>query len=99
MPLKPIKNSQNLELPPIPIKFPLSMPVPYRQHILYRQKEQFSDGVGYNWIDTLKEHASAQVSDQMMANAHHVFPHNTPTSKEGYYYRSIFEDRFPQVSF
>ncbi|CAM6095398.1 unnamed protein product [Calypogeia fissa] len=68
------------------------------KHILYRQKEQFSDGVGYSWIDGLKEHAASQVSDKMMANARHVFPYNTPTTKEAYYYRQIFEKRFPQQS-
>eukprot|EP00850_Spirogloea_muscicola_P015747 SM000123S25859 [mRNA] locus=s123:338049:342948:+ [translate_table: standard] len=69
------------------------------KHILYRQKEQFSDGVGYSWIDSLKEHAAFKVSDQMMASAKHMFPHNTPTTKEGYYYRMIFEQKyFPQES-
>eukprot|EP00271_Cylindrocystis_brebissonii_P021106 TRINITY_DN7378_c1_g1_i1.p1 TRINITY_DN7378_c1_g1~~TRINITY_DN7378_c1_g1_i1.p1 ORF type:complete len:598 (+),score=116.46 TRINITY_DN7378_c1_g1_i1:262-2055(+) len=65
------------------------------KRILYRQKEQFSDGVGYSWIDGLKEHAAAQVSDQMMANARHVFPHNTPATKEAFFYRGIFEKHFP----
>jgi len=68
------------------------------KHILYRQKEQFSDGVGYSWIDGIKEHAASQVTDQMLANAKHVYPHNTPGTKEGYYYRSIFERCFPQES-
>lgn len=98
------------------------------QHILYRQKEQFSDGVGYSWIDGLKAHAAehvsnfvvllisffldgererervmtdgvdpVQVSDKMMQNAKHIYPHNTPTTKEAYYYRMIFERFFPQV--
>ncbi|TFJ94856.1 adenine phosphoribosyltransferase [Platysternon megacephalum] len=66
------------------------------KHILYRQKEQFSDGVGYSWIDGLKAHAEEHVTDKMMLNAAHIFPHNTPTSKEGYYYRMIFERFFPQ---
>jgi asparagine synthase (glutamine-hydrolysing) len=66
------------------------------KHILYRQKEQFSDGVGYSWIDGLKEHASMQVTDQMMANAKHIYPYNTPATKEAYYYRLLFERRFPQ---
>lgn len=66
------------------------------KHILYRQKEQFSDGVGYSWIDGLKEHASMQVTDQMMANARHIYPYNTPGTKEAYYYRLLFERRFPQ---
>ncbi|KAM7259370.1 hypothetical protein ACFE04_015111 [Oxalis oulophora] len=68
------------------------------KHILYRQKEQFSDGVGYNWIDGLKSHAAEQVTDKMMQNADHIFPHNTPPSKEEYYYRMIFEKHFPQNS-
>ncbi|KAG0597217.1 hypothetical protein M758_UG321500 [Ceratodon purpureus] len=68
------------------------------KHILYRQKEQFSDGVGYSWIDGLKDHAISQVTDKMLANAKHVYPHNTPNTKEGYYYRMIFERCFPQES-
>ncbi|CAN6194885.1 unnamed protein product [Urochloa humidicola] len=66
------------------------------KHILYRQKEQFSDGVGYSWIDGLKDHAASNVSDKMLSNAKFIFPHNTPTTKEGYYYRMIFERLFPQ---
>ncbi|KAJ1437616.1 Rossmann-like alpha/beta/alpha sandwich fold [Sesbania bispinosa] len=68
------------------------------KHILYRQKEQFSDGVGYSWIDGLKAHAAKHVSDKMMLNAGNIFPHNTPTTKEAYYYRMIFERFFPQNS-
>ncbi|CAN1266588.1 Asparagine synthetase [glutamine-hydrolyzing] 1, partial [Linum perenne] len=68
------------------------------KHILYRQKEQFSDGVGYSWIDGLKAHASQHVTDKMMRNAVHIFPHNTPNTKEAYYYRMIFERFFPQNS-
>ncbi|XP_012462004.1 asparagine synthetase [glutamine-hydrolyzing] 1 [Gossypium raimondii] len=68
------------------------------KHILYRQKEQFSDGVGYSWIDGLKAHAAAHVADKMMLNASNIFPHNTPTTKEAYYYRMIFERFFPQNS-
>ena len=63
--------------------------------IVWRQKEQFSDGVGYNWIDTLKEVAAEQVSDLELENATFRFPINTPMTKEGYYYRTIFETRFP----
>ncbi|KAL2521553.1 Asparagine synthetase [glutamine-hydrolyzing] 3 [Forsythia ovata] len=59
-----------------------------RIHICRRQKEQFSDGVGYSWIDGLKDHANQQVTDAMLANASFVFPENTPTTKEGYYYDS-----------
>ncbi|KAB2028282.1 hypothetical protein ES319_D05G087600v1 [Gossypium barbadense] len=68
------------------------------KHILYRQKEQFSDGVGYSWIDGLKAHAAKNVTDKMMLNASYIFPHNTPTTKEAYYYRMIFERFFPQNS-
>ncbi|XP_062006972.1 asparagine synthetase [glutamine-hydrolyzing] 2-like isoform X1 [Rosa rugosa] len=66
------------------------------KHILYRQKEQFSDGVGYSWIDGLKDHANKQVTDSMLMNASFVYPENTPTTKEGYYYRTIFEKYFPK---
>ncbi|EPS71106.1 asparagine synthetase, partial [Genlisea aurea] len=66
------------------------------KHILYRQKEQFSDGVGYSWIDGLKDHANKQVTDAMLSNAKFVYPENTPTTKEAYYYRSIFEKAFPK---
>ncbi|KAM0953202.1 putative asparagine synthase (glutamine-hydrolyzing) [Dioscorea sansibarensis] len=68
------------------------------KHILYRQKEQFSDGVGYSWIDGLKAHAAQHVTDKMMQNAGNIFPHNTPTTKEAYYYRMIFDRFFPQNS-
>jgi len=63
--------------------------------ILWRQKEQFSDGVGYGWVDHLKAVAEEEVSDQMFAAAANRFPHNTPTTKEGYRYREIFEEYFP----
>ncbi|NID14188.1 asparagine synthase B [Luteibacter yeojuensis] len=63
--------------------------------ILWRQKEQFSDGVGYGWIDGLKDHAARQVSDREFAAAASRFPHNTPATKEAYFYRSLFEKHFP----
>ncbi len=66
--------------------------------ILWRQKEQFSDGVGYSWIDGLKAHVEAQVSDQQMASAAFKFPINTPETKEAYFYRAIFEEHFPLPS-
>ncbi|KYN82929.1 asparagine synthetase B [Vibrio cidicii] len=66
--------------------------------IAWRQKEQFSDGVGYSWIDTLKETAEAKVTDQQMETAKFRFPYNTPTTKEGYVYREIFEELFPLAS-
>lgn len=68
------------------------------KHILYRQKEQFSDGVGYSWIDGLKDHANKQVTDAMLMNASFIYPENTPTTKEAYYYRTIFEKFFPKNS-
>lgn len=63
--------------------------------ILWRQKEQFSDGVGYGWIDGLKAHAEAQVSDRELAAAAKRFPINPPLTKEAYYYRSLFEEFYP----
>lgn len=66
--------------------------------IAWRQKEQFSDGVGYSWIDSLKELTASQVTDEMMKNAHRRFPVNTPMNKEEYYYRSIFEEHFPSAT-
>ncbi|MDF2155246.1 asparagine synthase B [Vibrio sp. CAU 1672] len=66
--------------------------------IAWRQKEQFSDGVGYSWIDTLKEVAEQKISDQQMETAKFRFPYNTPTTKEGYVYREIFEELFPLPS-
>ncbi|MDD9156459.1 asparagine synthase B [Aliivibrio sp. S4TY2] len=65
------------------------------ESIAWRQKEQFSDGVGYSWIDTLRETAEAKVTDQQMESAKFRFPYNTPTTKEGYAYREIFEELFP----
>ncbi|SEV88156.1 asparagine synthase B [Luteibacter sp. 329MFSha] len=63
--------------------------------ILWRQKEQFSDGVGYGWIDGLKAHAEAMVSDREFAAAASRFPLNTPATKEAFFYRTIFETHFP----
>ena len=65
------------------------------KEILWRQKEQFSDGVGYGWIDGLKAHAEAQVSDRELAAADKRFPYNPPQTKEAYYYRSLFEQFYP----
>lgn len=66
--------------------------------VAWRQKEQFSDGVGYSWIDGLKDHAAAQVEDKELANARFRFPHNTPETKEAYFYRCFFEEHFPLES-
>lgn len=63
--------------------------------VAWRQKEQFSDGVGYSWIDTLKVMVANEVSDEQLANAKYKFPIQTPTSKEEFYYRSIFAEHFP----
>jgi asparagine synthase (glutamine-hydrolysing) len=65
------------------------------ESVAWRQKEQFSDGVGYDWIDTLKEVVNEAVTDEQLANAAFRFPLQTPTSKEEFYYRSIFESHFP----
>ncbi len=65
------------------------------EEVAWRQKEQFSDGVGYNWIDTLKAKVEEQVTDDMMKNVHYRFPIQPPQSKEEFYYRSIFEEHFP----
>jgi asparagine synthase (glutamine-hydrolysing) len=66
--------------------------------IVKRQKEQFSDGVGYNWIDQLRAHANERVSDLEMSRASFRFPVNPPDTKEGYFYRTIFEEHFPSES-
>ena len=63
--------------------------------ITWRQKEQFSDGVGYSWIDTLKNLVENKVSDEQIINANHRFPSQTPQNKEEFYYRTIFESHFP----
>ena len=63
-----------------------------------RQKEQNSDGVDYSSIDTLKKEAAKHVTDQQLETAHFRFPYNTPSSKEGYLYREIFEELFPVPS-
>jgi len=68
------------------------------EEIVWRQKEQFSDGVGYSWIDTLKRVTAEAVSDEQMAHAAERFPVNPPRNKEEYYYRSIFAEHFPSES-
>jgi asparagine synthase (glutamine-hydrolysing) len=65
------------------------------ESVAWRQKEQFSDGVGYSWIDTLKEEVGRMITDEQMENAHFRFPIQTPINKEEFYYRSIFEEHFP----
>jgi asparagine synthase (glutamine-hydrolysing) len=66
--------------------------------VAWRQKEQFSDGVGYNWIDTLKAQASKEVTDEQLRNAKYRFPINPPPTKEEYLYRTIFSEHFPSDS-
>ena len=68
------------------------------KEILWRQKEQFSDGVGYSWIDGLKEYVESQVTDQQLESAAFKFPVNTPDSKEAYFYRCVFEEKYPLAS-
>ncbi len=68
------------------------------QEVLWRQKEQFSDGVGYNWIDELVAYCATQVTDEQLAGAAAKFHYNAPTTKEAYLYRSIFNGFFPQIS-
>lgn len=68
------------------------------EEVAWRQKEQFSDGVGYSWIDTLKQIAASSVSDEQMAHAAERFPINPPRNKEEYCYRSIFAEHFPSDS-
>ena len=68
------------------------------ESVAWRQKEQFSDGVGYSWIDTLKEVVNEQVTDEQLANAKYKFPDQTPTTKEEFYYRSIFAEHFPSTA-
>ncbi|QRW00119.1 asparagine synthase [Ceratobasidium sp. AG-Ba] len=66
--------------------------------ILWRQKEQFSDGVGYSWIDGIKDHAAAVVSDEAFANRQSEFPEDTPDTKEAYYIREVFQGLFPSAA-
>ncbi|RTY92339.1 asparagine synthase B [Flavobacterium sp. GT3R68] len=68
------------------------------KEVLWRQKEQFSDGVGYNWIDQLIEYCTMQVTDAQLEAAGEIFQYNTPTTKEAYYYRAIFHKYYPQLS-
>merc|ERR1719284_56678 len=67
--------------------------------VLWRQKEQFSDGVGYSWIDGLKDHANKVITDEDMQTAKVRFPYNTPTTKEGCYFRTIFHSHFPNNNY
>lgn len=64
--------------------------------VLWRQKEQFSDGVGYSWIDSLKAHAQENISDEALARASERWTRDCPSTKEAYWYRELFEAHFPQ---
>lgn len=66
--------------------------------VLWRQKEQFSDGVGYSWIDMLRDFTDSQVSSERFANAEQIYPHDPPTTKEAFFYRDIFEKHFPSTA-
>lgn len=66
--------------------------------VLWRQKEQFSDGVGYNWIDQLIDYCASKVTDEQLESAAELFPYNTPVTKEAYFYRAIFHKYYPQLS-
>ena len=66
------------------------------EDVLWRQKEQFSDGIGYSWIDELKAYCEAQVSDEEFAKAKELFPYNTPDTKEAFYFRTLFEEMYPE---
>jgi len=68
------------------------------EEILWRQKEQFGDGVGYNWIDSVKEYCEKTISDNEFRKAPKLFPFNTPDTKEAFYFRKVFEEYFPQQS-
>lgn len=68
------------------------------EDVVWRQKEQFSDGVGYNWIDSLREMADKKVSDKQMEHAAERFPINPPMSKEEYWYRTMYEEHFPSAA-
>ena len=65
---------------------------------MWRQKEQFSDGVGYGWIDGLKSYSNTFVSDDDLNKAQHRFPLKTPPTKEAYLYRQLFEEHFPSMT-
>lgn len=67
--------------------------------VLWRQKEQFSDGVGYEWIDKIKLYAASHVSDESYGQRKTLFPHNTPSTKEAFYYRNLFSEMFPGETF
>ena len=91
MPAKEGSGRRRMEKYPLRQAFDGYLP----EEILWRQKEQFSDGVGYSWIDSLKDFAAGEVSDDELERAEYRFPRTTPRTKEAYFYRSIFERHFP----
>lgn len=90
-PAEKMTSSERIEKWPLRKAFEDVLP----DEVAWRQKEQFSDGVGYGWIDSLKDLTQQEVTDEMMAKAAERFPINTPKTKEEYYYRSIFSKHFP----
>ena len=64
-------------------------------NVLWRQKDAFSDAVGYNWVTSIKEHANNEISDEEFADREELYPYNTPDTKEAYCYRKIFEEYYP----
>ena len=98
MPIRPNQKLRNIEKYILRKAFDPAMTDGYEylpKEVLWRQKEQFSDGVGYNWIDSLIENCGERVSDEALAEAGCRFEYNTPTTKEGYYFREIFEEYYP----
>jgi len=90
-PAEKMEGARKIEKDPLRKAFEGYLP----EEVLWRQKEQFSDGVGYRWIDSLKATAGERIGDAQMENARYRFPHNTPSTKEAYLYREIFESHFP----
>ena len=87
------KMAKNGRMEKYPVRKAFEHMLPYE--VAWRQKEQFSDGVGYGWIDTLKDISAQQVTDEMMENAKFRFPVHTPMNKEEYMYREIYSEHFP----
>lgn len=67
--------------------------------VLWRQKEQFSDGVGYSWIDSIRSYAESQIDDDEFEQRAQIYPINTPATKEAFYYRALYEELFPGESY
>ncbi|KAL7734739.1 hypothetical protein ACLKA6_011027 [Drosophila palustris] len=93
-PLNEFKNEQKFRLEKFVLRAAFAEEY-LPDSVLWRQKEQFSDGVGYDWIDSIRRVATSHVTDEEFAQAADRFPFNTPTTKEAFYYRCIFEQQFP----